>query len=236
LANCSLRHALCRESSGLVQVVWKVETGIPAFFPLCFFSEKTTTAFSVFCGGAISPSFFLSSVRCRICLRRPGLAGPSAADGQPTCSCGHKSRTSELVGGTHARGHAAAFRARSGSDPRGVQSANSPRLPHASCGRRELSLIWLKIGADTKSGTAVCRITAPKGTTSFELPLAARAPTLGKFQGLSQDDVMYLIMPDRFANGDPTNDEPQKRPVPRSFETRAYHGGDLLGIQNRLPI
>src|SRR5260370_1043294 len=27
--------------------------------------------------------------------------------------------------------------------------------------------IWLKIGADTKSGTAVCRITAPKGTTSF---------------------------------------------------------------------
>ncbi len=30
--------------------------------------------------------------------------------------------------------------------------------------------IWLKMGADTKSGTAVCRITAPKGTTSFELP------------------------------------------------------------------
>ncbi len=24
--------------------------------------------------------------------------------------------------------------------------------------------IWLKIGADTKSGTAVCRIEAPKGT------------------------------------------------------------------------
>src|SRR5207245_1541271 len=30
--------------------------------------------------------------------------------------------------------------------------------------------VWLKIGAGTKSGTAVCRITAPKGTPSFELP------------------------------------------------------------------
>ena len=34
--------------------------------------------------------------------------------------------------------------------------------------------IWLKIEEGTRSGTAVCRITAPKGTTSFELPLAAR--------------------------------------------------------------
>jgi glycosidase len=95
--------------------------------------------------------------------------------------------------------------------------------------------IWLKIGADTKSGTAICRITAPKGTTSFELPLAARSPTLGKFQGLSQDDVMYLIMPDRFANGDPTNDEPAEAPGSHDrAKPRAYHGGDLLGIQNHL--
>ncbi len=95
--------------------------------------------------------------------------------------------------------------------------------------------VWLKIGADTKSGTAVCRITAPKGTTSFELPLAARAPMLGKFQGLSQDDVMYLIMPDRFANGDPTNDEPAEAPGSHDrSKTRAYHGGDLRGIQNHL--
>jgi neopullulanase len=95
--------------------------------------------------------------------------------------------------------------------------------------------IWLKIGTETKSGTAVCRITAPKGTTSFELPLAARASTLGKFQGLSQDDVMYLIMPDRFANGDPTNDEPAE--ATGSYDRskpRAYHGGDLRGIQNHL--
>jgi hypothetical protein len=96
--------------------------------------------------------------------------------------------------------------------------------------------VWLKIGAETQSGTAVCRITAPKGTTSFELPLAARTATLGKFQGLSEDDVMYLIMPDRFANGDPTNDEPADAPGSHDrSKPRAYHGGDLLGIRNHLP-
>jgi len=96
--------------------------------------------------------------------------------------------------------------------------------------------IWLKIAVGAQSGTAVCRITAPKGMTSFELPLSARAPTLGKFQGLSQDDVMYLIMPDRFANGDPTNDEPAEAPGSHDrSKPRAYHGGDLRGIQNHLP-
>jgi glycosidase len=95
--------------------------------------------------------------------------------------------------------------------------------------------VWLTIGADTRSGTAVCRITAPKGTTSFELPLATRAPKLGKFQGLSQDDVIYLIMPDRFANGDPANDEPAEAPGTYDrAKPRAYHGGDLRGIQNHL--
>jgi glycosidase len=96
--------------------------------------------------------------------------------------------------------------------------------------------VWLKIGDDTKPGTAVCHITTPTGTTSFELPLAARAMKLGKFQGLEQRDVIYLIMPDRFANGDPTNDEPAEAPGTHDRSNpRAYHGGDLRGIRERLP-
>lgn len=96
--------------------------------------------------------------------------------------------------------------------------------------------VWLKIPADTRSGTAICRITTSTGDTSFELPLAARAPTAGKFQGLSQTDVLYCIMPDRFANGDPTNDQPAEAPdsLNRS-DPRAYHGGDLHGIREHLP-
>jgi glycosidase len=96
--------------------------------------------------------------------------------------------------------------------------------------------VWLKFGATLRSGTAVCRVTTPTGNISFELPLASRTPTLGKFQGLTQDDVMYLIMPDRFANGDPTNDEPAEAPgTSDRAKPRAYHGGDLRGIRDHLP-
>ena len=117
-------------------------------------------------------------------------------------------------------------------------SCNIPTLrvsrTQATAGGNYL-FVWLKIGPEAKSGTAVCRITALKGATSFELPLAARGPTLGKFRGLSHDDVMYLIMPDRFANGDPTNDEPREAPGSHDrAKPRAYHGGDLLGIRNHL--
>src|SRR5271154_6043354 len=69
--------------------------------------------------------------------------------------------------------------------------------------------VWLKIALDARSGTAICHVTTASGETSFELPMANRQPTLGKFQGLAPQDAMYLIVPDRFANGDPTNDEPK---------------------------
>ena len=95
--------------------------------------------------------------------------------------------------------------------------------------------VWMEIGSDTQSGTAVCRITTPTGVTSFELPLAPRAMKLGRFQGLTNEDVVYLIMPDRFANGDSTNDDPaEARGMHDRSNPRAYHGGDLRGIRNHL--
>jgi glycosidase len=96
--------------------------------------------------------------------------------------------------------------------------------------------VWLRIGANTRSGTAVCRITTPTGKTSFELPLSTREMKLGKFQGLSHEDAIYLLMPDRFANGDPTNDEPAGASGTHDRSNpRAYHGGDLRGIREHLP-
>jgi glycosidase len=96
--------------------------------------------------------------------------------------------------------------------------------------------VWLKFSPRLKNGTAVCRITTAQGQTTFEFPIAARKQLLGRNQGLGPDDVMYLIMPDRFADGDPTNDEPAE--FPRSHDRtkpRAYHGGDLRGIKAHLP-
>jgi neopullulanase len=96
--------------------------------------------------------------------------------------------------------------------------------------------VWLKFSPKLKSGTAVCRITTAKGETSFEFPIAARKQILGRNQGFSPDDVIYLIMPDRFANGDPTNDEPAEFPGSHDrTKPRAYHGGDLRGVEAHLP-
>ena len=95
--------------------------------------------------------------------------------------------------------------------------------------------VWLKFLPQLKSGTAVCRITTAKGETTFELPLAARKQLLGRNMGLSPEDVIYLIMPDRFADGDPTNDEPAESPGSHDRSApRAYHGGDLRGIKEHL--
>ena len=95
--------------------------------------------------------------------------------------------------------------------------------------------VWLRLSPNLKSGTAICRVTTPKGQATFELPLAARKQILARNQGLSLDDVLYLIMPDRFANGDPTNDEPAEFPGSHArAKPRAWHGGDLRGVQDHL--
>lgn len=55
-------------------------------------------------------------------------------------------------------------------------------------------------------------------------------------QGLDASDLLYLIMPDRFSNGDPSNDR-----IPGMLDQTLRrdtvfnrHGGDLKGIQNHL--
>lgn len=53
---------------------------------------------------------------------------------------------------------------------------------------------------------------------------------------IGPDDVIYLVMPDRFANGDPMNDaaETTDRMLDRA-NPHAYHGGDFAGLKARLP-
>jgi len=128
-------------------------------------------------------------------------------------------------------------------------SGKNLQATHASCNLPEVLVsrtqssangdylfVWLRFATGLKSGTAVCRLTTANGQTSFEFPIASRKQILGRNQGLSLDDVIYLIMPDRFANGDPTNDEPAEFPGSHDrAKPRAYHGGDLRGITAHLP-
>ena len=93
----------------------------------------------------------------------------------------------------------------------------------------------LKIAPSAPAGPITFNIETEAGKTSVNFSLERRSSRSGKFQGFSQDDVIYLIMPDRFADGDPGNNEPPSSPgtYDRS-KARAYHGGDLRGIREHL--
>jgi len=77
------------------------------------------------------------------------------------------------------------------------------------------------------------------GAGKATIPFVINEPlnTRSNFQGITTADVIYLIMPDRFANGDPTNDAPDGSPPEANDRKnpRAFHGGDLRGVINRLP-
>ena len=55
-------------------------------------------------------------------------------------------------------------------------------------------------------------------------------------QEINSKDFIYLILPDRFSNGDPSNDRFADMADPESKRENPFlrHGGDLLGIQNHL--
>ncbi len=52
--------------------------------------------------------------------------------------------------------------------------------------------------------------------------------------GFSSADVLYLIMPDRFADGDRNNDNLPGFPKADRFDPHRYHGGDLKGVADHL--
>ena len=55
-------------------------------------------------------------------------------------------------------------------------------------------------------------------------------------QGVNQSDLIYFLMPDRFSNGDPTNDRVAglKDQSLNRDSIFLRHGGDLKGVQNHL--
>lgn len=84
------------------------------------------------------------------------------------------------------------------------------------------------LAAATLLATAAAITTAPASAQQAELR-----------QRLPQDEVIYFVLPDRFANGDPRNDRGGIRgdrlthgfdPTHKGF----FHGGDLKGLTDRL--
>ncbi|GHV56676.1 alpha-amylase [Bacteroidia bacterium] len=92
--------------------------------------------------------------------------------------------------------------------------------------------IYLEIGKEARPGTLNLVFTEGKKKVVQEYELKERANSIGA-QGFNASDVLYLIMPDRFANGDTKNDDLDEADIDRK-NPNARHGGDLAGISDRL--
>lgn len=100
-------------------------------------------------------------------------------------------------------------------------------------------VINLLIDPSAQPGTLSIKLKDKKNKIRIvSYPLKKRSDQNGisRIKGVNASDFIYLIMPDRFSNGDPSND---KMPGMRDQslnrgEIFLRHGGDLKGIENHL--
>ncbi len=100
--------------------------------------------------------------------------------------------------------------------------------------------VFLNLQITEAARPGIMNITATTGKKKISIPFELKERRKGNgteyAQGLSQQDLIYLIMPDRFSNGDTTNDRvPGMRDQTLNRDTVFNrHGGDLKGVQNHL--
>ncbi|MFD2543337.1 glycoside hydrolase family 13 protein [Lacinutrix gracilariae] len=95
----------------------------------------------------------------------------------------------------------------------------------------------LHIAENTKAGQFNIHFKYKDGKELVQTySLKDREQEAAKYQGFNSSDAIYLITPDRFANGDSSNDinENLKEKTINRKEDYARHGGDLQGIIQHL--
>lgn len=92
--------------------------------------------------------------------------------------------------------------------------------------------IYLNIAESAKPGIINIEFAEGDKKTVKPFELKARNQKPGAM-GFSPSDVLYLITPDRFANGDPSNDNLEGAVTNRQ-RSGSRHGGDIRGIINNM--
>ena len=93
----------------------------------------------------------------------------------------------------------------------------------------------LEIAPSAKAGKFSIEVSLGKETELIPYALNEKPSRQNRIQGFTSADVLYLIMPDRFANGNPANDSPSElKEKANRQDPWGRHGGDLAGISNNL--
>jgi neopullulanase len=100
---------------------------------------------------------------------------------------------------------------------------------------REGHALFVEVSVPGKAEVSHCEFEIAAGGKTIRRPWELVAKPARRPDPFGPDDVLYLVMIDRFANGDPTNDElaAGDKMVDRR-DSHAYHGGDFAGVRARL--
>ena len=96
--------------------------------------------------------------------------------------------------------------------------------------------LYLHIDPATSPGEIELLFTSPQENRILPYRLDDRSSMASGAAGLDASDLIYLIFPDRFANGDPSNDAIAGMNDVRVDRDSMFirHGGDIAGIRQRL--
>lgn len=100
---------------------------------------------------------------------------------------------------------------------------------------KNYQIIYLYIAPSAKPGTM--NITFKNGKKKTVVPYELKTRDGVMPNTFTSEDVLYLIMPDRFADGDPSNNTLKSMNFPVEVnreDPNGRHGGDLKGIENHL--
>lgn len=95
--------------------------------------------------------------------------------------------------------------------------------------------IYLRLHEDVEAGEIPIHFTSGSDRREYLYTLKEREGSEGRHRGFDASDVIYLLMPDRFANGDPDNDDVEGMIEGVDMdEPFARKGGDIKGVRDRL--
>lgn len=96
--------------------------------------------------------------------------------------------------------------------------------------------LFLDIDISPRTKPGIGRLVFTRDTSTFAVSYGIyKRPDDSGRKSFSSEDLIYLIVPDRFANADPSNDETSRtRDIANPADPNARHGGDIKGIIEHL--
>ncbi len=138
---------------------------------------------------------------------------------------GMKTDLQLLVNGEGIGAYSVAIEGGKGVKVKAVHQADSPNY------------LFVDVDVTAKAKPGTYTLVFKKGNEEIRRPyvIAAREKGSADRKSFTTADLIYLIVPDRFANGDPSNDStPDTAEKARRESPMGRHGGDLQGVIDHL--